>query len=94
MAAVFKVQILNGNAIVEAAKSYAGRPTPNQPKSVAEVVAELMAVKESRNSLLPYVQDLRARRGRFADAFRKDAGNVTPPDVQAWLDELKLGPQS
>jgi integrase len=87
-------QILNGNAIVEAAKSYMGRHTPIQPKSVAEVVAELIAVKESRKASLPYVQDLRSRLGRFADAFKTDAGNVTTPEAQAWLDGLKLAPQS
>lgn len=87
-------QILKGNAIVEAAKSYMVRHTPIQPKSVAEVVAELIAVKGSRKASLPYVQDLRSRLGRFADAFKMDAGNVTTPEVQAWLDGLKLAPQS
>jgi len=87
-------QILNGNAIVDAAKSYVAHHTPIQPKSVAEVIAELIVVKESRNSSLPYVQDLRTRLGRFAAAFKMDAGNVTTPEVQAWLDGLKLSTQS
>ncbi len=87
-------QILNGNAIVEATKSYVARHAPIQPKSVAEVVTELIAVKKSRNASLPYVQDLRTRLGRFAEAFRMDAGNVTTPEVQAWLDGLKLSTQS
>jgi len=87
-------QILNGNAIIEAARSYVGRHAPIQRKSVAEVVRELIAVKESRQASLPYVQDLRSRLGRFAKAFKMDAGNVTTPEVQAWLDGLKLSTQS
>jgi len=86
-------QILNGNAMLEAAKSYVARHTPIQPKSVAEVIAELIAVKESRNSSLPYLQDLRTRLGRFAAAFKMEAGNVTTPEVQAWLDGLKRSGQ-
>jgi integrase len=87
-------RILNGNAIVEAAKFYLARHKPIQPKAVADVVAELMAVKESRGSSARYLQDLQSRLGRFADAFHKDVGSVTLSEVQAWLDGLKLATQS
>jgi len=82
--------ILNGNAIVEAAKFYLERHKPIERKPVSDVVAELLSIKESRKASVRYLGDLRGRLGRFADAFKVDAGNVTTPDIQAWLDGQKL----
>jgi integrase len=87
-------EVLNGNVMFDAARFYVARHKPIQPKSVADVVAELIAVKESRNASARYLQDLQSRLGRFADAFKKDAGSVTTAEVQSWLDGLKLAPQS
>lgn len=77
-----------------AAKFYAARHKTVTPKPVADVVAELVSVKEQRGASARYLQDLRFRLGRFADAFRKDACNVTTAEVQTWLDSQKLSPQS
>ena len=63
-------------------------------KPVAEVVAELIKVKESRGASARYRQDLRSRLGRFTKTFKKDACNVTTAEIQEWLDGLKLGAQS
>ena len=51
-----------------------------------EVIAELLAIKESRGAAIPYLNDLRSRFKRIAGSFIKDACNVTTADVQAWLD--------
>jgi len=77
-----------------AAKFYAARHKRTVAKPVSAVVAELLAVKEARNASPRYLQDLRFRLGRFADAFRKDACNVTTAEIQAWLDSERLAPQS
>ncbi len=77
-----------------AAKFYAARHKTVVCKPVADVVAELVSVKEKRGASARYLQDLRFRLGRFADAFRKDACNVTTAEVQTWLDSQKLSPQS
>ena len=66
--------------------------TPRKP--VSEVVAELLAVKAARKASTRYLQDLRVRLARFADAFRKDCCDVTTAEVQAWLDSLQLSRQS
>ncbi len=87
-------QLLNGNAIVEAAKFYLARHTPIQPKAVALMVEDLISVKESRKASARYVQDLRSRLERFAGDFKKDIGSVTTAEIQAWLDGLKLATQS
>ena len=87
-------EILKGNAIVEAAKFYLARHKPIEPKAVADVVAELLMVKESRKASARYMEDLRSRLSRFVDAFKTDIGNVTTAHVQSWLDGLKLAPQS
>jgi integrase len=77
-----------------AAKFYAARHKRTERKPVADVVAELLSVKGKRGASARYLQDLRFRLARFADAFRKDTCNVTTAEIQAWLDGQKLAPQS
>jgi integrase len=73
---------------------YAARYKRVTKKPVAEVVAELLTVKESRGASASYAKDLRVRLERFAEDCSKDCCSVTTADVQAWLDALKLSPQS
>ena len=82
------------SSLLAAVKFYAARHKRTTAKPVSEVVTELLTVKEARRKSPRYLADLRTRLGRIADAFRKDACDVTTADVQAWLDSLKLSPQS
>jgi integrase len=77
-----------------AAKFYAARHKRTVSKRVADVVAELLTLKQARRKSGRYLADLRSRLGRFADAFQKDACNVTTAEVQAWLDAQKAAPQT
>jgi integrase len=87
-------EVLGGDSIVEAAVFYARhRADKITPRRVADVVAELIASKEGRKSAR-YVSDLRARLNRFAADFAVDIGTITGPDVQGWLDRLKLAPRT
>jgi integrase len=79
--------------IAAAVKFYADRHRQTTKKPVAEVVAELLAVKESRGASPRYLDDLRSRFNRVAGAFHKDACNVTTAELQAWLDAQKFSPQ-
>lgn len=63
-------------------------------KPIRELVAELLAIKETRGASDRYIQDLKYRLNRFAKAFSMDACNVTTPLLQAWLDGEKLKPQA
>jgi integrase len=88
-------EILGGDAVVEAANFYARhRPDQVKRKRVADVVAELIAAKEARGKSARYTGDLSARLTRFAEEFAVDISTVTTPDVQKWLDNLKLSAQS
>jgi integrase len=82
------------STLLAAVNFYAARHKRVTPKPVSEVVKELLAVKESRKVSTRYLQDLRVRLARFADAFRKDCCDVTTAEVQAWLDSLNLSRQS
>ncbi len=84
----------SASGVLAAAKFFAARNKRTVPKPVADVVAELLTIKESRGASPRYLQDLRYRLGVFADAFQKDTCNVTTAEVQAWLDSLKLASQS
>lgn len=77
-----------------AAKFYAARHKQTIRKPVAEVVAELLQIKQARGASDRYLKDLTGRLERFAADCRKDAGNVTTTDIQDWIDGQKLGPQS
>lgn len=82
------------HAVISAARFYAARHHLIEPKSVSDAVAELLAVKEARGASIRYLQDLRHRLGTFAEAFRKNIGDVTTAEIQTWLDSRKLAPQS
>ena len=104
----FKVNLLTGadtlatclkivpdlSALVAAVKFYATRNRQVTRKPVAEVVAELLAIKTARKSSVRYLQDLSSRLGKFADAFKEDTCAVTTAQVQAWLDSLKCAAQT
>jgi hypothetical protein len=77
-----------------AAQFYAARHKHTTRRPVADTVTEFLAIKANRQASARYLQDLRFRLGRFADAFRKDTVNVTTAEIQAWLDAQKLAPQS
>jgi integrase len=80
--------------LVAAAKFYTARNKQTVKKRVPDVVAELLTIKESRGAALRYMEDLRYRLNRVADAFQKDACNVTTAEIQEWLDSQKFGPQA
>lgn len=77
-----------------AVKFYTARNRRVTRKRVAEVVAELLAVKESRQAKPRYLHDLHSRLGRISAAFQKDCCDVTTAEIQHWLDNLKLSTQS
>jgi len=77
------------SSVIAAARYYKERKKTVVPRRVADVVAELIKVKTSRNASERYLSDLRGRLGKFAEAFQKETCNVTTEDVQGWLDGLK-----
>ena len=89
------VAILGGNKIIAAANFYRQHCADQiTRKTVAEVVAELIATREARGASVRYIGDLRARLGRFAETFAVDISSVTTADVQRWLDGLDVSPQT
>lgn len=83
-------EILGGDKIVAAAEYYAAHsPETLARRTVAEVVAEVLASKEGKRTENT-ISDLRNRLDTFAKAFNVDIANVTTSDVQGWLDGLKV----
>lgn len=82
-----KVDDLDG--LREAVKWYVRNHKRTVAKPVADVVAELRGVKEQRGAASRYLEDLRGRLGRFAEAFHMDASAVTTASVQKWMDRLR-----
>ena len=85
--------ILGGASLVEAAKYYAQhhRQVRHQ-RTVAEAVAELVAIRESEGCSASHVAGLRTHLERFAAAFRAPIGMVLGPEIQNYLQGLKTVP--
>jgi integrase len=88
-------ELLNGDALIEAAKFYAlHRADLVTRRTVSEVVDELLETKRGRGKSARYIGDLSARLNKFAESFKVDVSTVTTADVQRWLDGLKVAPQT
>ena len=61
---------------------------------MAEVLVELLAAKEAPRKSARYLADLRIRLGRFAKDWPVDIGSIVGPDIQGWLDRLKMALRS
>ncbi len=60
------------------------------PKKVADVLRELLEVKEGNDLSDVYIKDLRCRLTVFAENFDRDIHTITTAEIQAWLGKLKV----
>lgn len=79
--------------LVEAARQLSRRAAI-KPTTVPEAVKDFLALKRSRGLSVRHVEDLKSRLLRFSGTFKVNLGDVTAPQIQQWLDDLKLSPQS
>ena len=83
-------KIVSPDKIIAGLEHYAANdPSLLTTRTVAEVVAEVLASKEGKRTENT-ISDLRARLTTFADKFKCDIASVTTSDVQGWLDGLKV----
>ncbi len=96
VAAIVEAVKLTGDlpGVAAAARFYKAKHKTISPMKVADVVAELLALKKSRGAAERYQADLTNRLEKFSEVFKCNIGSITTPDLQAWLDGLKLSSQS
>ena len=96
VAAIVEAVKLAGDlpTVAAAIRFYKAKHKTLTQKTVADVVAELLALKKSRSAAERYLEDLKFRLNKFAVAFQCNFASVTTAAVQAWLDEMKLSSQS
>lgn len=96
VAAIVEAVKLTGDlpGVAAAARFYKAKHKSVTPKRVADVVADLLALKKARGAAARYLDDLQFRLEKSAEKFPCNIGSVTTADVQAWLDGLKLSSQS
>jgi hypothetical protein len=82
---------LTGDVASPAAETrfYQAKPKPGTPRNVADVVAEWIDVKTTREPAARYRDDLCFRPEKLAAAFPCPIGSVTTADVEVWLDGLR-----
>jgi integrase len=79
--------------LVEAARCHARRATIRST-TVPEAVKEFLAFKKARGLSSRHVSDLNSRLSCFTRAFQCPLSDITAPQIQQWLDGLKLSSQS
>ncbi len=79
--------------LLAAAKAFQKRSRKVQPKRVKEAVAEFLRDREADASPR-YLGDLRSRLNRFAEAFKKNTGDVTTAEISEWLNGEKRAAQT
>jgi integrase len=82
------------SGVAAAVKIYKAKHKTVTPKRVADVIAELVAHRKARGKSERYLRDLHSRLNRFAETFQKNIGDVLTPELQEWLDGMKLAPRS
>jgi integrase len=85
---------LNGGSVLAAAREYASRHHNVSDKSVAEIVAALLAAKTRDGLSARYIQTLRSHLNRFAAAFQTRIGSVTTKMIDDWLAQQSIGPRA
>lgn len=82
-------------SLKDAARFYVKHHTSTSPgKTVPEVVTEFIRSKERDGFSKRYIEDCRARLNAFSSAFSVKIADVPTGQMQAWLDQLRVGPRS
>jgi Site-specific recombinase XerD len=88
-------KILDGVSLLDAARFYAKHHGKGIKRiEVAAAVSEMLERKKQKGVSEVYLQDLRYRLARFAQAFACDLGAIAPDDVASFFEALKLSPRS
>src|SRR5439155_6807847 len=88
-------KVLDGFPLIDAVRIYARHHGKGiKRKNVALAVDEMIERKTTKGVSKLYLDDLRYRLGLFAQSFHCDVSAITPDDVAAFFDGLKLSPRS
>ena len=88
-------KLLDGASLLDAARFFAKQNPARLPrKTIAEVMAELLAAKEADGMSAVYLKDLSGRIGRFAKTFQVPIGMVTTGEIEDFLRSLNLSGRS
>jgi len=78
--------ILGTVAMADAARLYVDHKLKIVPKTVSDVVQELVADRTKNGKSATYIRDLRRRLGNFAKAFSCPIASVEWKDIEKYLD--------
>ena len=88
-------KFLDGVPLIDAARFYSRHHGKGiKRKSVALAVDEMIERKTTKGVSKLYLDDLRYRLGVLKETFHCDVSAITPDDVAAFFDGLKLSPRS
>jgi hypothetical protein len=90
------LKLLGGKTtVLEAVKRFVATEIPDIPtKTVAEVVAEMVAAKLADHCSPFYLRNLKSRLNRFAKAFPGPISNITTRQIEDWLRTSGFGPRN
>ena len=86
------VKILGNDLVIEAAREYAKRhPAKLPPIKVADLVTEFLDEKKKQGRSERHLETLKSHCKRFGNSVSMNIGSVTAPDIDLFLDGLKVG---
>jgi hypothetical protein len=88
-------EILGGHSITEACRYFMRHHSEElTPKPVNDVYAEFIQQRNKAGLSDRYLEDLRYRLGAFSKGFVCEINQITPDQVELWLDALGLSARS
>lgn len=82
-------KLLDGKSVLEAVQYYLTHAHRELPRRlVSDLQQDFLKQHKADGSSERYLQDIRSRLGRFADAFKMDIASVTIADMDRWIRSL------
>lgn len=92
---VAAARLLNGKPLLSAVQFYLSHEHQELPeKRVSDLYEEFLDQQQKNGRSVRYIQDIKSRLRRFADAFRMNIGEVTTAAMEEWLEDLEVSPRT
>jgi integrase len=83
--------LLDGESLVPVVKEHLQRHRKISPRSVTEIVDEMLKAKQDDGLSARYIYALRSDLTRFAAAFQTNIGSITSSLIEDWLIAQRVG---
>ena len=88
---VAAARLLDGKPLLSAVQFFLNHTHQDMPeKRVSELYEEFLAQQQQNGRSIRYLQDIRSRLKRFAEAFKMNIAEVQTSAIEEWLEDLEV----